>query len=142
MITADLMNVPIHITPMPDYYETNAKWFNVLFDSRLDSLIDWAKSPLNERHVAAQRVLLAMSTQPWAQQLMAATKDFVEFLIDRSTEVDKMGRETKFQIIQSIFMTTTASQYFDSPDIVKLGVFVKQGPFYSTATNVVGMEAE
>ena len=47
---------------------------------------------------------------------------FCEYLLDRTTEKEKMGHDTKYDLIRKILSSKTANAIFDAPFILKLKV--------------------
>lgn len=89
-----------------------------------------AHQPFDDLHVAALRVLRSIADQPWGQKFLSELPVFQEWLLDRSTEACKEGKETKYDIIHILLHSKELNQYFESPYILKLKTFYKEGPFF------------
>lgn len=62
---------------------------------------------------------------------MNAEPGFIEFLLNRSTEKDKEGKEAKFSIIQSIVQNgEEAKSACGNVNYLKLRRYVNEGVFY------------
>lgn len=82
------------------------------------------------RH-AAYRCLLELTRSSWALDAMNNEPGFIEFLLNRSTERDKEGKEAKFAIIQSICQNgDEAKAAFGNVNYLKLRRYVNEGVFH------------
>ena len=99
--------------------------------SILPILIQIAKQPFVDLRLAAYRCLLELTRSSWALHAMNNEPGFVEFLLNRSTEKDKEGKEAKFAIIQSICHDgEEAKLAFGNVNYLKLRRYVNEGVFY------------
>ena len=67
---------------------------------------------------------------------------FREYLLDRSTEKNKEGKEGKYAIIQILADSPTVRDVFGDPYYVQLKTYCSEGPFYVRAQAQVAMEGE
>ncbi|XP_078605208.1 26S proteasome non-ATPase regulatory subunit 5-like [Branchiostoma floridae x Branchiostoma japonicum] len=115
-------------------------WFNTFSPKPMDTLMSIVQQPFQNLHCAGLAVLQALSNQPWAQRAMANFPGFVEYLVDRSTEKDKMGKEARYEVIKALVESSTALETFGSPFYLKLKEYYRQGPFYVRVQAEVAME--
>ncbi|KAG0164162.1 26S proteasome non-ATPase regulatory subunit 5 [Apophysomyces sp. BC1015] len=95
----------------------------------LQSLIRVAKEPYEEIRVAAFAVMQAIATHAWGHQDMAQCNDFMDYILDRTTEHTSQGQKWKYAIVET--MATAPS----APNILgnyhhRCLQYVRQGPFY------------
>ena len=82
----------------------------------------------------------ALSNQPWAARLLNQEPGFLEYLLDRSTERDKEGKETKFEVVKALSEAYCTAEIFGNPALLSLKVYVREGPFYVRVQSEVAME--
>ena len=120
---------------------TSLQWFNILHPKLLPVLMSLVKQPFQDLRLAGLRVLLTMSSFEWGQRQFQQHAGFLEYLLDRSTEPDKEGRELKSEIVHSLVTSgTIAETVFGNIDLLKLRKYDREGPFYSVADTTVAME--
>ena len=100
-----------------------------------------ADQPFPELRVANLLVFQALAFQPWGQTIMNDHPGFREYLLDRSTEKNKEGKEGKYAIIQILADSPTVRHVFGDPYYVQLKLS-SEGPFYVRAQAQVAMEGE
>lgn len=94
-------------------------------------LVQIAKQPFVDLRLAAYRCLLELTRSRWALQAIHAEPGFLEFLLNRSTEKDKQGKEVKFAIIQSICQAADeAKSVLGNVNFLKLRRYVNEGAFF------------
>lgn len=99
--------------------------------SILPILINIAKQPFVDLRLVAYRCLLELTRSTWALQAMNNEPGFIEFLLNRSTEKDKEGKEAKFGIIQSICQNDSqAKAALGNINYLKLRRYLNEGVFY------------
>ena len=67
---------------------------------------------------------------------------FLEYLLDRSTETEKEGRELKFNIVRNLSISHTASENLGTGFYNKILAYAKEGPFYAESHVAVTYERE
>lgn len=81
--------------------------------------------------LASYRCLFELTRSSWALTDMNNEPGFLEFLLNRSTEKDKEGKEMKFAIIQLICQNgEEAKTVFGNVNYLKLRRYVNEGVFY------------
>ncbi|CAF0896289.1 unnamed protein product [Rotaria sordida] len=99
--------------------------------SILPIIIQIAKQPFIDLRLAAYRCLFELTRSPWALHAMNAEPGFIEFLLNRSTEKDKEGKEVKFSIIQSICENgEEAKLAIGNVNYLKFRRYINEGIFY------------
>jgi 26S proteasome non-ATPase regulatory subunit 5 len=97
----------------------------------LPILIQIAKQPFVDLRYGAYRCLLELTRSPWALHAMNAEPGFIEFLLNRSTEKDKEGKEAKFAIIHSICENSEEAKLaIGNVNYLKLRRYINEGAFY------------
>ena len=99
-----------------------------------------AQQPFIEIHTANLELLDVIATQPWAQTLMNNFAGFREFLLDRSTEKTKEGKEAKHKVVRTLVNSPTSLDVFGRVYMMKLREYHNQGPYYVTVESAVAYE--
>jgi 26S proteasome non-ATPase regulatory subunit 5 len=86
--------------------------------------------PFMEVRVNALLVIASIAGSEWGQKELASHKDFVQWILDRSTEKCKEGKEAKFEILKTLVKSRTASRHFKGEDYMKMRADFKHGPFH------------
>ena len=71
---------------------------------------------------------------------MNETAGFHEFLLDRSTESSREGKEAKYEIINTLSTSPTIIEVFGRPFYVRVREFCNQGAFYVRAQADIAFE--
>ena len=117
------------------------QWFNTIHNTPFQILMSIVKQPFQDLRVAGLKVLLVMASFEWGQRLFHSHAGFLEYLLDRTTEPDKEGKELKYEIVQSLVATgATAEEVFGNVDLLKLKRYEREGPFYSSVDTSVALE--
>lgn len=95
-----------------------------------EQLFSLCKVPFMEVRINAMLVVAAIAIQEWGQKELAAQPEFLKWMLNRSTEICKEGKEAKFEILKTIVKSKTASRYFKGEDFLKLRADFKNGPFH------------
>jgi 26S proteasome non-ATPase regulatory subunit 5 len=99
--------------------------------SILPILIQIAKQPFVDLRLAAYRCLLELTRSSWSLHAMNNEPGFIEFLLNRSTEKDKEGKEAKFAIIHSICQNSEEAKLaIGNVNYLKLRRYINEGVFY------------
>ena len=119
---------------------TSRKWFNTLHTNMLPTMMSIAKQPFTDLRLAGLGVLLAIAPFEWGQREFHSHPGFLEYLIDRKTENTKEGKEMKYNIVHSIAVSDYAEKVFDSPELLKLKQYDREGPFFYTADTTIAFD--
>ena len=86
--------------------------------------------PFMEIRVNALLVVASIAGSEWGQKELAYHSEFVNWILDRSTEKCKDGKEAKFDILKTLVKSRTASRHFKGEDYMKMRADFKKGPFH------------
>lgn len=92
-------------------------------------LLKLCKVPIVEIRLGAMSVLAVMAVQVWGQKELATHSNFIEWILDRTTEYCKEGKETKFEILKSLVKSPTTSRVFGGENYMKMRSDYKNGPY-------------
>ena len=120
---------------------TSLQWFNMMHPKLLAVLMSIVKQPFQDLRLAGLHVFLTMSAFEWGQRQFQQHAGFLEYLLDRSTEPDKEGKEIKYEIVHRLVASgSVAEKVFGNVDLLKLRKYEREGPFYSAADTTVALE--
>lgn len=68
------------------------------------------------------------------------SKGFLEYLMDRTTETDKAGKEQKYEFIVELVRSPFSKEVFEKPFHLRLREYEREGPFYVRAQAAVAFE--
>ncbi|ELU07419.1 hypothetical protein CAPTEDRAFT_92649, partial [Capitella teleta] len=120
------------------------QWFSLLTRTPTETLNLLNQSTTNPEltvHCAVLRVYQCLAILPWAQVLLNSHPGFNEYLIDRSTENTKEGKEMKFAIVKALVDSPTAMDVFGRVYFVRLREFINEGAFYIRVESSVAFES-
>ncbi|XP_054156843.1 26S proteasome non-ATPase regulatory subunit 5-like [Oppia nitens] len=119
------------------------KWFQLFSpnDNKILVLLHIAKEPFIELRLAAMECIRVVTTFSWGQKELAATAGFLEYLLDRSTETTKHGKEAKYSIVKQLVGSPFISESFTKEAVIQLRAFYKEGPYYMGNDTAVSFEA-
>lgn len=95
-----------------------------------NQLLVLCRVPFIEIRVNAMLVVGAIANQIWGQKELASHPNFLKWILDRSTEACKEGKQAKFDILSALVKSGTASKVFKGEDYLKLRADFKNGPFH------------
>jgi hypothetical protein len=120
-------------------------------DRFFDYLIKIAKLPFLEKRLAAQNCFKCLIESNWGLMYLFASIDgeceydhantFMEYLLNRTTELEVDGRQSKFQLIQSITQFNNVTQFIDLHKYELLNRYVRDGPYYMSREAAVAFES-
>ncbi|KAK3581903.1 hypothetical protein CHS0354_024215 [Potamilus streckersoni] len=116
------------------------KWYTLLGSKTFDYLMSLTQIPFTEVRCSAFSLLRSLAFQPWGQRLMNDHPGFNEYLLDRSTEQTKEGKEAKYEIVSILAESPTSGDIFGQPYQVKLKAYALQGPFYKRVQAEVAID--
>lgn len=94
------------------------------------SLLSLCRQPFVEVKTNAMQVIVAIADQVWGQKELANQSTFLPWLLNRSTETCKEGKEAKFNILQTLVKSPTTSRVFRGEEYMKMRSDFKNGPFH------------
>lgn len=116
------------------------KYFNFLGQNLFPSLLKLLQQPFDELCTATLTLLRSLAGHKWGQKVMSQQPGLLEYLLDRKPTLSKTGKETKYDIVSELVNSTTAEEYFGSPNFLKLRIYYREGPFFTIGEQVVQME--
>ncbi|XP_023224982.1 26S proteasome non-ATPase regulatory subunit 5-like [Centruroides sculpturatus] len=114
----------------PDVEDITENWFRRIISSPMTTLMAYCKSPFLDLRCGALSVLQAIASQVWGVKELASFPGFLEYLLDRSTEYTKEGKECKFGVVEVLLKSPIIENIYNTEAIMQLREFYKMGPFY------------
>ena len=114
--------------------------YSGLGENFTSSLYSVGKQPFSDLRCAMLKVLASLVSWKWGQEKIRSVPGFIEFLLDRSTEVDKAAKELRYSVIHRLAISTTSEIVFGALTHRKIREYDQEGPFYVARENVVAME--
>ena len=115
------------------------EWFNLLHGKSFSTLMLVVRQPFEDLRTGALRVLLTIAKWEWGQREMHGHPGFLEYLLDRRTEPDRIGKELKYDVVHTLVTSTTAEGVFGSPAFLKLRQYAQEGPFFISAESALDL---
>ncbi|XP_064458042.1 26S proteasome non-ATPase regulatory subunit 5-like [Ornithodoros turicata] len=135
-----LANV-LHVEePSEDMLALTEAWYGALGDGSTKLLLQICKQPFPDLRCGALAVLRELALQAWGQDVLLAQPGFLEYLLDRSTEPDKEGKEAKFTVVAAFVQSRMPSRRIAAEDLERLMSYYREGPFHSEAVTAVAFE--
>lgn len=72
--------------------------------------------------------------------MMIASPGFVEYIVDRSVEPDKVSKEAKYELVKALANTKTIAQIFGNQHYLRLREYLREGPYYVKAVSTMATE--
>lgn len=129
------------ILSCPDDDQETRVWLNVVLLHPGVTLLSIARQPFPDLHMEALGVVLTMVQKQWGQQEMKVVPGFVEYLLDRRTETERLGKQLKYDILHALVSSGTAEKEFGSSVFVKFRKYDREGPFFAGETMVAFEES-
>ncbi|KAI8368717.1 26S proteasome non-ATPase regulatory subunit 5 [Blakeslea trispora] len=107
--------------------------------STLLSIVKEAKQPDDSLRIAAFAVMQSIACHTWGIQNMANSSEFMNYILNRTTEHDEQGQTWKYAIIQTMARAPNASNVFGN-HYQQLQVYVRQGAFFRVIEPVAAVE--
>jgi 26S proteasome non-ATPase regulatory subunit 5 len=115
-------------------------WFQSIGPQPMDQMMTLSTQPFTDLRYSAFTIYHTMALQAWGQQTMNNYPGFKEYLLNRSTENEKVGKEMKYKIVQTLVESPTAAAVFGQPYFMKLREYHREGAFYLRVQAEVAME--
>ena len=112
----------------------------LLDEQRLATLLKTCKEPFLETRLAAIECLRVLASHLWGQKELAAFPGFLEYILDRKTEVDKKGKEAKYLVVRELLRSPFINTSFTKEAIIQLKAYDKEGPYYVASETAVAFE--
>lgn len=99
-------------------------------------LVKTARQPIPDSRMASFALMTTLGRQQpagWGLLELMGTPGFREFIVDRSTEFTKEGKDAKFAFISTIANSPQFHQFFDEHTCATVERLVAQGPYFVPA---------
>lgn len=114
------------------------QWFTSLTgNNQLTFVQDFCRNPFPEIKTAALGLLRSICNYVWGQRALSNTAGFIEYLLDRRSEVDKDILHEKFNILKAI----VKSREFDPNTSEQIRKYIDDGAFYVQGVMEVAIES-
>ncbi|KAF2348126.1 26S proteasome non-ATPase regulatory subunit 5 [Trinorchestia longiramus] len=115
-----------------DLQELLQSWYNTVIPSgKLDVVDKFMRLPFPEVHLEAYRLLLALIALPWGVRMVASDARILKYLVNRSTESSKEGKELKHEVVSALVQhSAVLSEEAGKSAYDALKAYAKQGPFF------------
>lgn len=117
-------------------------WWASVGGVNLEKVTAVAHQPFSDIHCAALSVLNSLAGMPWGQQLIFSEPGLIEYILNRTTESEKSGKESKWHIVETLVHSQTPDYTYPEGYIGKLTKYYREGPFYIEAQVEVALEGE
>lgn len=118
-------------------YET---FYSSLGEDFASTLYSVGKQPFSDLRCAMLKLLASVVTWKWGQERIKKVPGFIEFLLDRSTEVDKEAKELRYDAIHTMASSDTAEVVLGALTYRRIKEYDLEGPFHVQSENIVAME--
>lgn len=105
---------------------TEIWFFSLTGTNQLTFVQDFCRNPFPEVKITALVLLRSICAYRWGQRALSETAGFIEYLLDRSAEVDKDAIHEKYNVIKTI----GDSSEFGASTILQIKQYIKDGAFY------------
>jgi 26S proteasome non-ATPase regulatory subunit 5 len=117
-------------------------WFRQLFsDGAMSLLLSLCKEPLLEIKLEAFECVRVLATHIWGHKELAAFPGFLEYILNRSTEFSKEGKESKYNIVRELVSSPFIGLSFAPEAVQRLRKFYSEGPYFVTSETAVAFES-
>ncbi len=98
--------------------------------------------PFTELRCSVLSLFLSLALMPWGQHILNDHPGFNEYLLDRSTEKTKEGKEGKFDVVTVLVDSPTAKDIYGTPYFMRLKEYHREGRFYIRTEAAVAFEGD
>lgn len=116
------------------------QWFAKIHPHLLQLLLSIVRQPFADLRLAGLVVLVELSAHEWGQREMQACPGFLEYLLDKTSEPDKDGKELKYEVVHRIIGSDCGETVWGNVDMMKMKVYHREGPYYHTRNTAVAVE--
>jgi len=107
----------------------------------LFTLISYAKQTLEDLRISSFAIMQKMALHPWGQTEMTSSREFIDYILNRTTETTKLGKEWKFTIVQTLVKAHNAENIIPPNVFDRLTRYLREGPFYVRTEAAVAFES-
>lgn len=118
------------------------QWFAHLMPRPVQALLAICSQPFPDLRQHASATLCTLANLPWGQRLLASEPGFTEYLLDRSTEKTKEGKDCKYDIVKTLAESPTTGSIFGAPHLMRFRTYVNDGPYYIRTEALVATEGD
>lgn len=123
-----------------DVLTLTEQWYGDMGDASTKMLLQICRQPFQDLRCGALTVVREMAHLPWGQATLSAHPGFLEYLLDRSTEPDREGKEAKYAIVAAFAESHQPPRGISLDEYECILGYYKEGPFYSEAVTAVAFE--
>lgn len=119
--------------PRDESCALSESFYSAIIDGKqrmTNQLLALCRVPFMEIRISAMLVVAAIADQLWGQRELAEHPNFLKWILDRSSEACKEGKEAKFEILKTLVKSRTTTRVFKGEDYLKLRADFKNGPFH------------
>jgi hypothetical protein len=129
--------------------QLNQTIFNVLLqqcDRLVLKMIDIAYQPFLDSRLATHNFFKSLIQNDWAIDYLFQTdslnKRFFEYLLNRSTELEIDGRQSKYELIRALSQSDYIYGRIETAKLSSLNRYVREGPFYKETQLATAFESQ
>lgn len=98
-----------------------------------------AKVTIEDIRIASFAIMQRIASHPWGKIEMSSSKEFIDYILNRTTESTHKGKEWKYSIVQTLH---SDSESYITPEVLeRLRKYLREGPFYVRTTATVALES-
>ncbi len=117
----------------------------IAMDKLFNLLLNLAKQPFVDVRLAAQTCFNSFTQSKWGLSCLFNTNDsghsFIVYLLDRSTELEKEGRLSKYDLVKSVANSEFISEFINLNQLALLNKYVREGAFYRESEMAVEFQS-
>merc|ERR1739842_141385 len=80
-------------------------WWSCVGGVSMEKIIAVARQPFPDLYSAALSFINTLANLPWGQRIIQEEPGFVEYILDRSSETEKEGKELKHRIVTTLIQS-------------------------------------
>ena len=107
-------------------------------DCGLDRFMKFVLEPFIDVRIPAINFIRILATSLWGQKLLSEYPGFLDYLLDRSTETCKEGRDAKFEIVCELAMSPFVRISFPPESVLRIRGYLKDGPINKEVNVALG----
>lgn len=117
------------------------QWYNYLnsLNCGLERFMVLVQEPFLEVRIPSINFIRILATTIWGQKVLAQQKGFLDYLLNRSTETTKEGREAKYAVVRELVLSPFIRFSFQPEEHLRIRSYFKNGAIYKEAN--VAMES-
>lgn len=125
----------------PQDEELSERWYNLLGENVFQNIFAVVRQPFPDFRSAGLKFVKALSVCAWGQRSIHKGAGFIEYLLDRTTGLDKRGKELKYDIVSGLVSKKeTCVETFGQAVYMKLKEYQEEGPFFVKGENVIAFQ--